>query len=56
MTQVEELPGRQIDDHAIICAAPSCWSEGQAVLVDGMTEVVAFLCKTHRKSYLGVST
>ena len=38
---------------AAVCAAPSCWSDGDSVRVG---DRVAVLCSVHRKAFLGVSS
>lgn len=44
-------------DGELRCEAPSCWSDGQRIEIDGDDVANApVLCSTHAKCYLGVST
>ena len=43
-----------VDELPTTCVAPSCWRDGEAVLLQGSTPTV--LCRTHRKLFFGVST
>jgi hypothetical protein len=42
--------------HPVICAAPSCWEEGEAIEIEGDSSRAPILCELHRRCYLGVST
>jgi hypothetical protein len=42
--------------HPVICAAPNCWEEGEAIEIEGDSSRAPILCELHRRCYLGVST
>jgi hypothetical protein len=39
-----------------ICAAPSCWEDGEGIEIEGDSSRAPILCELHRRYYLGVST
>lgn len=48
--------GDSSGDNEMHCAAPSCWERAQPVTVADETDVPAWLCERHLKTFLEVSS